>query len=183
MPQNKTTLVRVIPAGHMNTTPQQRCKNGGTLQRRRKGSAALEAALVMLPMFAFLLAIIDFSVAVFIKNTLMNAVREGVRFGVTARTLSGMGHDASIKAVVQSRAMGFLNGSNLSLVSIRYYDPQLGQYSDGAGSNRTGNILEVRVDNYPWLWMAPVLRNRSALSFSAESSDLMEAQPNGPPNR
>jgi hypothetical protein len=137
----------------------------------------------MLPMLAITLAIIDFSVAVFIKNTLTNAVREGVRFGVTGRTLSGMAHDASIKAVVQGRAMGFLNGSNLSRVNIRYFDPQLGQYVNGAGSNRGGNILEVRVDNYPWLWMAPVLRSRSALSFSAESSDLMEAQPNGPPNR
>ena len=151
----------------------------------RSGSAALEGALVILPFIAILLAIIDFSVAVFVRNTLMHAVREGVRFGVTSRTLPGeAGHDAAIKSVVKRHAMGFLNTpEQLSRVSIRYFDPRTGEFANGAGSNRTGNILELRVEGYPWLWMAPVLRNHTALTFSAESSDLMEAQPNGPPAR
>jgi Flp pilus assembly protein TadG len=153
-------------------------------RRSRRGSAALEAALVFLPFFAILLALIDFSVAIFIRNTLMNAVREGVRYGVTGRTLNGQGHDASIKSVVKRYSMGFISSTqDLSRVSIEYYNPRTGQYVTGAGSNRSGNILEVRVNNYPWLWMAPVLRSSSALTFSAKSSDLMEPQPLGAPQR
>jgi hypothetical protein len=169
----------------MGTTSEQNSPIGGNRKRRQRGSAALEAALVMLPMFAMLLAIIDFSVAVFIRNTLMHAVREGVRFGVTGRTLPGQGgHDASIKTVVKRHAMGFLNDpAQLDRVTIRYFDPRTGQFADGNGSNRSGNILELRVEGYPWAWMAPVLRDRRVLTFSAESSDLMEAQPNGPPAR
>jgi cytochrome c-type biogenesis protein CcmE len=150
---------------------------------KQRGSAALEAALVILPMFAILLAVIDFSVAIFIRNSLMNAVREGVRFGITGRTLPGLAHDGSIKEIVRQYSMGFLNPENLDQVTIRYFDPITSQFAEGQGSNRGGNILEVRIDNYPWLWMAPVLRSNSGLTFSVQSSDLMEPQPNGPPNR
>jgi hypothetical protein len=150
---------------------------------RRRGSAALEAALVVLPLFAFLLAIIDYSVAVFIRNSLMNAAREGVRFGITGRTLSGLSHDASIKSVMQRYAMGFLNGSNASYIAIRYFDPRTGVFANGVGSNRSGNILEVSVENYPWIWIAPVLRSSSTLTFTSQSSDVMEPQPNGTPAR
>src|SRR5262245_6854054 len=113
----------------------------------------------------------------------MNAVREGVRFGITGRTLPGFAHDGSIKEIVRQYAMGFLNGENVERVTIRYFDPITSQFVEGQGSNRGGNILEVRVDNYPWIWMAPVLRSRSGLTFSVQSSDLMESQTNGPPNR
>jgi Flp pilus assembly protein TadG len=152
-------------------------------KRRRRGSAALEAALVVIPMLAFLLAIIDYSVAVFIRNSLMNATREGVRFGITSRTVNGLSHDNSIKNVMQRYAMGFLNGSSASRIAIRYWNPQTGTFATGVGSNRSGNILEISVENYPWIWIAPVLRNTAALSFTAQSSDIMEPQPNGIPAR
>lgn len=151
-------------------------------KRRRRGSAALEAALVIIPMFAFLMAIIDYSVAIFIRNSLMNAAREGVRFGITSRTINGLSHDNSIKSVMRRYAMGFLEGSNTSRIAIRYFDPRTGTFATGVGSNRSGNILEIRIENYPWIWIAPVIRSGS-LTFSAHSSDLMEPQPNGIPAR
>lgn len=154
------------------------------VRTRRSGSAAMEAALIFLPFFAITLAIIDFSVAIFIKNTLTNAVREGTRYGVTSRTSGGLLHDASIKAVVQRFSFGFMNGTtNANRIGITYFNPTTGVFETGVGSNRAGNILEVRVAGYPWLWMAPVLRTRTTLHFGAESSDVMEPQPNGIPNR
>jgi Flp pilus assembly protein TadG len=47
--------------------------------QRRSGSAALEAAFVFLPLIAILFALMDFSVAIFVKNVLLHSVREGVR--------------------------------------------------------------------------------------------------------
>jgi hypothetical protein len=149
-----------------------------------RGSAQLEAALVFLPFLALVLGIIDFSMATLVRNTLTNAVREGVRFGVTGRTISGLGHDASIKSVVQRHAFGFLNGAaNANRISISYFDPRTGTSPTGPNSNRSGNVLEVRVVAYPWSWIAPMWRSRAAMSFGAASADLMEFQPNGPPNR
>src|ERR1700730_14888072 len=85
-------------------------------RRRLKGqggSAMLEGALVMLPLMAICFAMLDFPLAIFIQNTLRNAVREGVRYAITQQTGAG-GQDAQIKAVVERNSMGFLNDADLS---------------------------------------------------------------------
>ena len=63
----------------------------------------------MLPLLAILFAVLDLSIAIFVKNTVQFAVCQGVRYAVTSRTLPGMGQDASIKAVVQGYTLGFLD--------------------------------------------------------------------------
>lgn len=149
---------------------------------REKGSAIVEAGLIFLPLFALILAIIDFSVAVFIKNTLHLATREGCRYAITGRVETGMRHDASIRSVVKSYSMGFLSGQDAdSKIHIEYYDPKTLMRVAGVGSNRGGNIVEVSVQNYPWLWMAPLMRGADTMMFSAASSDVMEPSPGGVP--
>ena len=135
----------------------------------------LEAALVILPLFALAFAMVDIPLGIFVQNVLRNAVREGARFAITQQTGAG-GQDAAIKAVVQSNAMGFL--SNAGYISISYLNGQTLAASSGVGSNAQGNICIVSVTNYPFLWVAPVWRG-SSLTFNASSSDVMEAPPNG----
>src|SRR5437899_12495943 len=102
----------------------------GTLRRvrlKRKGQAAIEAALVIVPLLAMLCAIIDFSMAMFIRNSLVFAVREGVRYAITGQTGAGGAscQDASIKKVVQENAMGLLAGDDgLARYKINYDDPK-----------------------------------------------------------
>jgi Flp pilus assembly protein TadG len=80
--------------------------------------------LVLIPLVALWVAIIDFGFGIFLKGTFQHAVREGVRYAVTSRTEPGMGQDASIKQVVQRNAMGFLNGDQgAARIHIRYYVP------------------------------------------------------------
>jgi Flp pilus assembly protein TadG len=147
-------------------------------RQRQRGSAALEAAFVFLPLMAILFALMDFSVAIFVKNVLYHAVREGVRFAVTQQT-GAMGQDAAIKSVVQTNAMGFLNGGGgLAYISVNYYDSKTGALAVGARSNGAGNICVVSVTAFPWIYFAPVWRSAAA-SFSATSSDAMESPPNG----
>jgi Flp pilus assembly protein TadG len=146
--------------------------------QRRRGSAALEGAFVFLPLIAILFALMDFSVAIFVKNVMFHAVREGVRFAVTQQT-GATGQDNAIKAIVQTNAMGFLNGSaGLAYISVTYYDAKTGLVSVGANSNTGGNICVVSITAFPWAYFAPVWRS-AALSFTATSSDAMEAPPNG----
>lgn len=162
-------------------TSRRRTSNGTRSLPRRKrtaGSAALEAAFVFLPLIAVLFALMDFSVAIFIKNVLYHAVREGVRFGVTQQT-GVNGQDAAIKSVVQTNAMGFLNGAlGLSYIGINYYDGRTGALVSGTSSNAAGNICVVSVTSFPWTYFAPLWRTSQGL-FSATSSDAMEAPPNG----
>lgn len=151
--------------------------------RKQRGNAFLEMAFVILPLFAILFAITDFGFAIFIKNTFMHAVREGVRFAVTYRTFGGYGHDDSIKHVVQSQAMGMLGGSaNYGKIHVRYYNPTT--FAE-VPENNPGNIVEVSVENFSWGWMAPLWRTSTPLNISARSSDRMESLPGGisPPPR
>lgn len=142
----------------------------------------VELAFILLPLMALLLAILDFSFAIFLRGTFQHAVREGVRYAVTSRTESGMGHDASIKSVVQRNAMGFLNGATgAEKIRIRYYVP--GTLAETV-SNAGGNIVEVSVEGYNWGWMAPLMRSAVPLQVKSRSSDRMEPSPGGiPPTR
>lgn len=152
------------------------------MRNRRKGSALVEGALSLLPLLAMLFGILDVSVAIFVKNTMQFAVCQGVRYAVTSQTKTGMGQDASIKSVVRSYTLGFLdscapNHDGDSAISIRYYDPvSLAQVS-GANSNVGGNIVVVTASGLSWAWMVPLLRSAGSLQFSVSSADIMEATP------
>lgn len=154
--------------------------------RRRKtqgGSALLEGALVLLPLLAICFALLDYPLALFIQNTLQGAVREGVRFAITQQTGTS-GQDAAIKAQVETFSMGFLTDaditSGVSLFSITYYNPNssLTTAVTGVGSNGQGNICVVSA-TIKRKFMAPIWQATGLIPFSAASSDMMEAPPNG----
>lgn len=80
-------------------------------KRMQRGSQMLEFTLVLLPLLGFLFLILDIAWAVYARSTLQYAVAQGVRYGVTSRTLSGMGLRASIQTIVQNNAFGKLNST------------------------------------------------------------------------
>src|SRR5882672_6508132 len=97
-----------------------------TSKRKQRGQAAVESALVIVPLLALLCAIIDFSMAIFIRNSLLLAVREGARYAITGQTGAGGNacQDGSIKYTVQQFSMGLLAGSTgLAKINLTYYDP------------------------------------------------------------
>lgn len=145
-------------------------------RRRQGGNQLLEISLIFLPMFALLLALVDFSMALFLRATMQNAAREGVRYAVTHRTMSGMCQDASIKQVVKDAAVGFLsNSAHDSKIKIRYYAPgNLTTELTGANSNSPGNIVEVGVEGYTWSWIAPLWRTSSPFNINVYAADRME---------
>jgi Flp pilus assembly protein TadG len=143
----------------------------------------VEAALILLPILTLLFAIIDFNLFIFVRNTMQHAVREGVRYAVTYQTKTGLGHDASIKAVVKENAMGFLGGTLVDTkVSIKYFRPT--DLTEVPG-NLPGNIIEVKLNNYRWGWIATWFTPGKDTSISVAAYDRMEALPTGgvPPAR
>lgn len=151
--------------------------------RRQRGNAFVESAFVLVPLFALIFAIVDFGLAIFVRSTLQHAVREGARYAITYQLQTGMSHDESIKSVVQTNAMGFLNGDdNLAKIHIRYYDPST--FAE-VPANAPGNLVEVSVEDFTWGWLSPLLRNPVALQIVTRASDRMEGLPGGtsPPAR
>jgi Flp pilus assembly protein TadG len=135
-------------------------------------------------MLALTLAIVDFSLPLFLKSMFTSAVREGCRFGVTYQmTWKGTTYTTqtnAVTAVVQGYSLGFLTGANASKINVKYYSPTspFAQLT-GAGSNNPGNILEVSVNGYSWLPIAPVWRSGTAFTINAVSADRLEGLPAG----
>jgi hypothetical protein len=148
--------------------------------RRRatqSGNTLVELALVFLPMFALLMATVDFSLAIFLRSTFTHAVREGARFGITYRQINGLSHSESIKRVVQHQAMGFLNGQRgLDSIQIKWYGsaPPFAEITAGPERNADGNLVEVSISNFSWSWLAPVWRGGTPLRMTVTSADRLE---------
>jgi Flp pilus assembly protein TadG len=149
---------------------------------RQKGSAALEAALVILPTMALCFALLDFPLMIFIQNSVENAVREGVRFAITQQT-GAQGQDSAIKGVVKTYSMGFINDAAISAgnasINIQYYDPTLNPVA-GGGSNAGGNIVVVTA-TVKRFWMVPIYVDANLDTYAASSADMMEAPAGGTP--
>jgi hypothetical protein len=141
----------------------------------------LEGTLVLLPMMALFVAMIDYPFGIFIQNTLREAVREAERFAITQQT-GPSGQDAAIKTVAENNSLGFLNDADItagrSTFTITYYDKSTLSAVIGTGSNAQGNICVVTT-SVQHSWIAPIWRSAGVLTLSASSSDVMEAPPGG----
>ena len=164
------------------------------LAKPERGAAMVELAITLMPFLIFVLAIVDFGVAIFMQNTAQSAVRAGVRYAITSQrlTVSGslVGQDQSIREVVKSQSMGFLNyllplGHTLDQhIDVTFYDQVTLLPVTGTGSNRGGNIVQISVTGLSYLWMAPLVRGSNFFQIVASSADAMEASPiGGPPPR
>ena len=136
----------------------------------------------MLPLLAVLFAVVDLSIAIFVKNTVQFAVCQGVRYAITSRTMNGVGQDASIKTVVRGYTLGLLDYLSpdhvgINRITITYYDPVSLVTVTGVNSNIGGNIVVVSASGLSWAWMVPLLRRAAPLAYSVSSADIMEATP------
>ena len=176
---------------------------------RQKGNDTIEMALGFLPLMALMLGIMDFSFSIFMQSSFQNATREAVRFGITYGLVyngtSYTSQTAAMTAVAQNNAFGFLNSTltlpdgttGASKIQVNYYFPdnlstpattsQLPYTTTTTPSyivtnlNQTGNVLEVRVNAYPWNWMVPLpnFMPGRGITVSASSLDVLEGLPVG----
>jgi len=148
--------------------------------RRRRGNYLVEFSLAFFPMFVLMMAIIDFSMPIFLRSAFTHAVREGARYGITFQTMAGKTHTESIKEVVLANSSGFLSGqSGLDKVQVKWYSPVTFLELTGSGANGDGNIVEVSIPNYQWGWMAPLWRSASPQKIGVHAADRLETLPNG----
>jgi len=187
-------------------------KRGG-----EKGNTIVEMAITLIPFMALAVGLFDVSMLAFLEGTLSHAVAEGVRFAVTYRSsyngTACSSQATCISQVAQDNAMGFLSGSHTSLVTVNYYTANdltnpvmtcnsgscslLGTLPQTLSNgkvvdfpNQPGNLVEVRVANYPWYWIFPVSASGYSLTsplttLRASSVDVLGSLAPGtttPPN-
>lgn len=143
-----------------------------------QGSEFVEAGLALIVFCALLFLVIDTGWGLFVKVTLQHAAAEGVRYGVTGQRSGVQGQTASIRGVVQSQAMGLLDGAQASTIAIRFYDPNT---LIQTASNIGGNLLEISIEGYQFTPFAPLLRSATPVSITVRASDIIEPSPGGVP--
>ncbi len=173
-------------------------------QRKRRGHAIVEFALTWTPIMTLLFGLADVSRMIFMRNMMQNAVREGVRYAITYQlnfNASGCASQTEcIKQVVAANSLGFFTGTvggqnATNYIKVSYYTPDI-LYAEATQANlpknvngvniqylnQTGNLVEVRVDNYPVNWMVPLPTNYlggTGLVYSVASSDILQGLPAG----
>jgi Flp pilus assembly protein TadG len=134
----------------------------------------------MVPLFAFLFLLFSTAWVIFARSTLQNAVREGVRFGVTGQTLGSSCLGSSIQQVVYQYSFGFIPASMAAAeVQVTYYNPTTLAAISGTGATAGGNVLQVSVSGLSVNSFAPVWHSASPINLSASASDVLESPPNG----
>lgn len=150
----------------------------------RGGNALVEFALVFVPFLVLVMAIFDFSFALYTRGALHNAVREGVRYAITARTQTGLGHDQSIKNVVRVSSAGVLSVADEEKIQISYFLPACTSSCETL-VNGPGNLVVVSVQDYEIPIVGPIsgLGADGPLSISVTAVDKMEPFTGAPPAR
>lgn len=99
--------------GRRPVSPRRRAKE--------RGNALLEGALILLPMLAIFLGIVDVSLGIYIQSTLSQSVREGTRYAITYNSSCVGSQAACIATVVQNNAVGLPAGLASSYITVNYY--------------------------------------------------------------
>jgi Flp pilus assembly protein TadG len=157
-------------------------QNNQPRRDRRRGSQLVETMLTMLPFLAMTFLVMDAAYGLFIKATLQQAVREGVRYAVTGQVSGGSGQVASIKAVVKTQALGLLSGAQAGTLSVHFLNPS-GTTDLGtvAGANQGGNIVEVQVSNYLFSPLAHLFHSSASIALNVTAADVIEGSAGGIP--
>jgi Flp pilus assembly protein TadG len=146
-------------------------------RRHERGQTAIEAGVTVVLLFGLLFLVMDLSMLLFIRSTLQQAVREGVRYGATGSQYGGnVFLNDSIRAAVQANALGFLNGpAGVCRIGVNYYAPDTGAVSTGT----QGDVLVVSVNNYSYTPLGAVMKSADPFAITVSSSDIVERCPIG----
>ena len=142
---------------------------------RQRGSQTIEGALVTLIMFGLIFLIFDMAFSLYIKATLQEAARDGVRFAITGQTLAGDAYlNDSIVKTVRASALGLLSGANDACkVSVSYYDPYGGASANAVG----GYVVQVSITGVQYTPLAAIFKSSAPVTVNVQASDVMEACP------
>lgn len=147
-------------------------------KRGERGAELIETCLVLGPLLGITFLMLDLSMVICMRSTFQHAVREGVRYAITGQNSPGPCQDDSIKAVVKKNAIGFLsNAAASATMHVHWMSPVDGSVTN----NSAGQIVEVSVEGYQYLPMAPFQRLNIQPKIWARAYDLMETIPGSLP--
>jgi Flp pilus assembly protein TadG len=183
----------------MIQTKPSELQTGGrrSRKRRRNGQTMVEFIFIMPVLFALIFIQLDIAFAVYAQATLLQAVRQGIRFGVTnnlnATACPGAsGMEACVKQKVVWAANGLLSGAygnDVAKVTVKCYayNPALPGLQEPSSSwtnvpyNAGSNVMVVSVNSYRLPLLLPVIFlgptgsvDKTPMTFSVAAADRIE---------
>ncbi len=136
---------------------------------RRLGAAAVETAVVMMPLLMFLFGVIEYGRLLMDWNVLNNAVREGCRYAVVNNTSTTVTSD--VQSLVTTRMAG--QSSNFSSFTITVTGTQNGS-STAINNLVAGDLVTVSASGqYHFMNIIPFVR-LPALTISSSCTMVCE---------
>lgn len=124
--------------------------------RSERGAAAVEFSLLLLPFVLLMMGTVEFGIAIYARESLINASREGARTGIVSKIPKPSATD--ITAVV-----------NNALTNSLILNPSMANITiNGAGGVYPGTLSVAIV--YPYQFMFPTLFNiGTGLNLTAQT--------------
>jgi Flp pilus assembly protein TadG len=164
-------LARLRPSGSPCSGPAHKDPR----RESERGQAAIEIGLTIVLLFGLMFLVMDLSLLLFMKSTLQEAVRDGVRTGTTGNiiTISPYLND-SIRQSVQDESLGLLKGNaGACKIQVDYFDPATGTATQGT----QGDVLVVSVNGFNYTPLGAILKKADPFKISVSSSDIVEKCP------
>jgi len=86
----------------------------------RRGSAAVDFALIAPAFFLLVVGVLEFSMLMIAQVLLQSAVTDASRFGLTGRTLEGQTREEVIAAIVEENGIGLIDPEHLVFETLVY---------------------------------------------------------------
>lgn len=149
--------------------------------RRERGTTVVEFGLVLIPLLAVIMLVLDVAWVIFAQATLQEAVREGVRVGVTAKASgSCTSVTCTVQNTVQAYSFGFISAANASSeIQVTYYRPSSSSLtqvpSTDSSADVGGNIIEVTVSGITIKTLGAINLTQTSMVLAATASDVIES--------
>jgi Flp pilus assembly protein TadG len=121
-------------------TPGRRTSQGWCrLLADRRGSSAVDFALIASPFFLLVVGVLELSMVMIAQVLLQSAVSDASRFGLTGRTLEGRMREEVIATIVEEDGIGLIDPEHLVFETLVYpsFD-SVGQPETFTDSNGNG---------------------------------------------
>ncbi|MCI0685411.1 MAG: pilus assembly protein [Gemmataceae bacterium] len=138
----------------------------------RRGAAAVETAVVMIPIIMMFFAIFEYGRFTMDLNILNNAVREGCRHALVNNTASTI--VADVKGVVNKRIGGRISQFSGQAVTVTVTGTHKG-VATPVNDLVPGDLITVSVSgDYAFLNVVPLVKMPTALTMSSSVSMVCE---------
>lgn len=119
----------------LRTSQQRAC--------RRRGAAMVETALVVMPLFLLLFAVLEFGRFTMIRHLMANAAREGARMAVVNTDINNTSENKTTQDI-QNRVKQALAGHRLVNLNIQvYHANDAGEPNQSTGTVKTNSASDT----------------------------------------